>query len=270
MGTIRSCARVEYSAASPDPHIVGRSLVWYNRNMTQSEEIRSQTDATYARMRSVIDTMASIPGSFNLEELAQIVVNAASTETLVRMAMDMLLHKGRQHCGGKIRRPDGEEGVMSDGSRGRFPRAVPVDRRGTSTWVGWAFSDEAQRFDAAHRRAAQANGLGVEAQRITAAIEAQRQARQVAVDPAGDGVIEYHREGENIVIDGHFPTVQDWASRIERRNQTSRSVPQEGYPTRNYDINDPDSAQVRATPNHGMPEKEWDGGDWLFNVVRDF
>jgi hypothetical protein len=202
-----------------------------------NEEARNQADATYARMRTLIDTMASVPGEFNLEELAGLAVSMASTEALVRMAMDMLLHKGRQHCGGKIRRPDGEEGVMNDEDRGRFPRAVPVDRRGRSVWVGWEFSDGAQRYDAAHRRLAQSRGLDVEAQRIQAAIEAEAQRRTIVGSNTG---------------------------------QPLSIIPQEGYPTRNYDINDPDSAQVRATPNHGMPEKGWDGGDWLFHVVRDF
>ncbi len=218
-----------------------------------NEAARNHADDTYARMRALIDTMSSVPGEFSLEELAGLAVSMADHDALIRMAMDMLLHKGRQHCGGKIRRPDGEEGVISDGGRGRYPRAVPVDRRGTSTWVGWAYSDEAQRFDAAHRRAAQANGLGIEAQRITAAIEAQRQARRTAtVLDYADGVAVV-QIGDSVVY-GVDPAV----------------VPQQGYPTRNYDINDPDSAQVRATPNRGMPEKEWDGGDWLFHVVRDF
>jgi len=191
-----------------------------------NEEARNHADETYARMRTLIDTMSSVPGEFNLEELAGLAVSMADYDALVRMAMDMLLHKGRQHCGGKIRRPDGEEGVMNDEDRGRFPRAVPVDRRGRSIWVGWEFSDGAQRYDAAHRRLAQSRGLDVEAQRIQAAIEAQVQRQAI--------------------------------------------VPQQGYPTRNYNIDDPDSAQVRATPNYGMPEKDWDGGDWLFHVVRDF
>ncbi len=217
-----------------------------------NEAARNHADDTYARMRALIDTMSSVPGEFSLEELAGLAVSMADHDALIRMAMDMLLHKGRQHCGGKIRRPDGEEGVISDGGRGRYPRAVPVDRRGTSTWVGWAYSDEAQRFDAAHRRAAQANGLGIEAQRITAAIEAQRQARRTAtVLDYADGVAVV-QIGDSVVI-GMDP-----------------AVPQQGYPTRNYNIDDCDSAQVRATPNHGMPEKEWDGGDWLFHVVRDF
>ncbi len=219
--------------------------MWYNRNMN-NEAARNHADDTYSRMRALIDTMSSVPGEFSLEELAELAVSMADHDALVRMAMDMLLHKGRQHCGGKIRRPDGEEGVISDGGRGRYPRAVPVDRRGTSTWVGWAYSDEAQRFDAAHRRAAQANGLGIEAQRITAAIEAQRQARQIAIDPAGDGVIEYHREGENIVIDGHFPTVQDWASRVEHTTHGDRDH--------------------MAGQSH-LSEREWEGGNWLFHVA---
>jgi len=217
-----------------------------------NEAARNHADDTYARMRTLIDTMSSVPGEFSLEELAGLAVSMADHDALIRMAMDMLLHKGRQHCGGKIRRPDGEEGVISDGGRGRYPRAVPVDRRGTSTWVGWAYSDEAQRFDAAHRRAAQANGLGIEAQRITAAIEAQRQAQRTAtVLDYADGVAVV-QIGDSVVY-GVDP-----------------AVPQQGYPTRNYNIDDCDSAQVRATPNHGMPKKEWDGGDWLFHVVRDF
>jgi len=224
-----------------------------------NEAARNHADDTYARMRALIDTMSSVPGEFSLEELAGLAVSMADHDALIRMAMDMLLHKGRQHCGGKIRRPDGEEGVISDGGRGRYPRAVPVDRRGTSTWVGWAYSDEAQRFDAAHRRAAQANGLGIEAQRITAAIEAQRQAAQIArvldLSVSDGGAMAVMQIGDSIVV-GVDPA--------------SRSVPQQGYPTRNYNIDDCDSAQVRATPNHGMPEKEWDGGDWLFHVVRDF
>jgi hypothetical protein len=216
--------------------------MWYNRNMTQNEEARSHADDTYARMRSLIDTMASVPGEFSLEELAGLAVSMADHDALVRMAMDMLLHKGRQHCGGKIRRPDGEEGVMSDGGRGRYPRAVPVDRRGTSTWVGWAYSDEAQRFDAAHRRAAQANGLGIEAQRITAAIEAQRQAQRVAT------VLDY-TDGVAVV-------------------QIGDSVILGVDPARSYNIDDPDSSQVHASPNYNLPEKVWEGGGWLAEVVR--
>jgi hypothetical protein len=216
--------------------------MWYNRNMTQNEEARSHADDTYARMRSLIDTMASVPGEFSLEELAGLAVSMADHDALVRMAMDMLLHKGRQHCGGKIRRPDGEEGVISDGGRGRYPRAVPVDRRGTSTWVGWAYSDEAQRIDAAHRRAAQANGLGIEAQRITAAIEAQRQAQRVAT------VLEYSA-GVAVV-------------------QIGDSVVIGVDPARSYNIDDPDSSQVHAQPDYNTPEKDWDGGNWLFQVAR--
>jgi hypothetical protein len=212
--------------------------------MTQNEEARSHADDTYARMRSLIDTMASVPGEFSLEELAGLAVSMADYDALVRMAMDMLLHKGRQHCGGKIRRPDGEEGVISDGSRGRYPRAVPVDRRGTSTWVGWAYSDEAQRTDAAHRRAAQANGLGIEAQRITAAIEAQRQAQRVATVleySAGVAVVQI---GDSVVI-GIDPA----------------------HGAHGYNIDDPDSSQVHARPDYNLAEKEWDGGNWLFQVA---
>jgi hypothetical protein len=204
-------------------------------------QARTHADDTYARMRSLIDTMASVPGEFSLEELAGLAVSVADYDALVRMAMDMLLHKGRQHCGGKIRRPDGEEGVISDGGRGRYPRAVPVDRRGTSTWVGWAYSDEAQRSDAAHRRSSQARGLGIEAQRIQAAIEAQRQVR--ILEQTEGMVVMQH--GDSVVVG------------IDPAN-------------RGYDIDDCDSAQVRATPNRGISEKEWEGGDWLFHVVRDF
>src|SRR3954468_8146861 len=144
--------------------------------MTNSEvpADRIAADAVYGKMRHLIDPMSSVPGEFSLEELAAVAVASADYETLVRMATDMLLHKGRQHCGGKVRRPEiVSDGVVSDEGRGRFPRAVPVDRRGTSTWVGWAFSDPTQRYEAAQRRLAQASGLDVEATRIRAEIERQ-------------------------------------------------------------------------------------------------
>lgn len=222
--------------------------------MTQSEEARSQADATYARMRSLIDTMASVPGEFNLEELAGLAVSMADTDALVRMAMDMLLHKGRQHCGGKIRRPDGEEGVMNDEDRGRFPRAVPVDRRGRSVWVGWEYSDGAQRYDAAHRRSAQSRGLDIEAQRIQAAIEAEAQRQRTAtVISYADGVAVM-QIGDTTVI-GVDPA--------RTRGQEFVGIGND----RGYNIDDPDSAQVDPQPRHDIDEKVWEGGSWLRHVT---
>jgi hypothetical protein len=213
--------------------------------MTQNEEARSHADDTYARMRSLIDTMASVPGEFSLEELAGLAVSMADHDALVRMAMDMLLHKGRQHCGGKIRRPDGEEGVMNDEDRGRFPRAVPVDRRGRSVWVGWEFSDGAQRYDAAHRRSAQSRGLDIEAQRIQAAIEIEAQRRTIMGNSTGQP-LSIISQGDGVVI-------------AERGDSIIIGVD----PARSYNIDDPDSAQVRPRPRHDIDEKVWEGGGWL-------
>jgi hypothetical protein len=213
--------------------------------MTQNEEARSHADDTYARMRSLIDTMASVPGEFSLEELAGLAVSMADHDALVRMAMDMLLHKGRQHCGGKIRRPDGEEGVMNDEDRGRFPRAVPVDRRGRSVWVGWEFSDGAQRYDAAHRRSAQSRGLDIEAQRIQAAIEIEAQRRTIMGSSTGQP-LSIISQGDGVVI-------------AERGDSIIIGVD----PARGYNIDDCDSAQVRPRPRHDIDEKVWEGGGWL-------
>jgi hypothetical protein len=122
----------------------------------------------YDLMRNEVSAAVTHPFPFDLSELAHRVLASLDQDALAQIVVDALIHKGRQHCGGKVRRPDGEEGVISDVDRGRFPRAVPVDRRGTSTWIGWQWSDVTQRFDAASRRSSQALGLQTEADRIAA------------------------------------------------------------------------------------------------------
>jgi hypothetical protein len=209
--------------------------------MTNSEvpADRIAADAVYGKMRHLIDTMSSVPGEFSLEELAGVAVASADHDTLVRMAMDMLLHKGRQHCGGKVRRPEiVSDGVVSDESRGRFPRAVPVDRRGTSTWVGWNFSDSNQRYDAAQRRLAQASGLDVEATRIRAEID--RQNAEVVRMHTRRLTVEINDRARNALIDETIETIN------AQMQLGSVSV------DRNV-----------QTPDWRVEERPWEGGTWL-------
>ena len=113
--------------------------------MTEKSADRISADRALDRMRGLIDTLAASGEEFSLHEVAEVTLAGLEEPVLLELAKDLILHKGRQHCGGKIRRPDGDEGVVSDANRGKFPRAVPVDRRGTSKFVGWGSADIVQR-----------------------------------------------------------------------------------------------------------------------------
>lgn len=219
-------------------------LIWYNRNMTEKSADRISADRALDRMRGLIDTLAASGEEFSLHEVAEVTLAGLEESVLLELAKDLILHKGRQHCGGKIRRPDGDEGVVSDANRGRFPRAVPVDRRGTSTFIGWGASDLVQRNEAANRRAAQSRGLRVEADRITAVVDAQISAtmeRQLAVDPGGDGaVVVYHRENGIVVVD------QAWHEGISQNAHGDRD---------------------HMAGASRLPERPWEGGNWLTGVA---
>ena len=209
--------------------------------MTEKSADRISADRALDRMRGLIDTLAASGEEFSLHEVAEVTLAGLEEPVLLELAKDLILHKGRQHCGGKIRRPDGDEGVVSDANRGKFPRAVPVDRRGTSKFVGWGSADIVQRNEAAQRRAAQARGLEVEAGRIRGVVDAQITASMeramIAVDPAGDGVVAvYHTQGQHVTVD------HAWHEGISQNLSGDRD---------------------HMAGASRLPEREWEGGDWL-------
>jgi len=213
--------------------------------MTEKSADRISADRALDRMRGLIDTLAASGEEFSLHEVAEVTLAGLEESVLLQLAKDLILHKGRQHCGGKIRRPDGDEGVVSDANRGKFPRAVPVDRRGTSKFVGWGSADIVQRNEAAQRRAAQARGLEVEAGRIRGVVDAQITASMeramIAVDPAGDGVVVvYPSQGQHVTVDHAWHEGIGQSARGDRDHMAGASQ---------------------------LPEREWEGGDWLTGVA---
>jgi len=72
---------------------------------------------------------------FDLYSLAYDAIRHASPEVIGALAVELLVHKGRQAAGSQVRPP----AWIQDAPSGKFPRAVPVDNKGTSTYVD--FSD---------------------------------------------------------------------------------------------------------------------------------
>jgi len=93
---------------------------------------------------------------FDLYSLAYDAIRHASPEVIGALAVELLVHKGRQAAGSQVRPP----AWIQDAPSGKFPRAVPVDNKGTSTYVDFWHATPQQIALAIGSRRMMEEGLG--------------------------------------------------------------------------------------------------------------
>jgi hypothetical protein len=105
------------------------------------------------------------PDSYQLDlyTLADKALADEPYETLVEMARDLLIYKGRQACNSGIQAP---KYLGADAPSGKYPRAIPVDNKKTSVYVDFWHATREQLALAIGDRKSMALGCAVRAQNI--------------------------------------------------------------------------------------------------------
>jgi len=128
--------------------------------MTQNKENPAQIEAAeiVAEMSaSVRQSCGQVEsGQFDLYQLAAQALAGADQAAVLALAVELLVHKGRQAAGSQVRAPE----WMKDAPSGKFPRSVPIDNKGTSTYVDFWHATPQQIALAIGSRRMMEEGLG--------------------------------------------------------------------------------------------------------------
>jgi len=132
--------------------------------MTQNTAIVPESTTAELAGERIAEMSASVREScgqadsaqFDLYQLAYDAIRHASPEVIGALAVELLVHKGRQAAGSHVKAP----AWIQDAPSGKFPRAVPVDNKGTSTYVDFWHATPTQVALAIGSRRMMEEGLG--------------------------------------------------------------------------------------------------------------
>jgi len=133
--------------------------------MNPRQEVKSAAVECVARMTASVRASTGKPDSYQLDlyTLADKALADEPYETVVEMARDLLIYKGRQSCSSQVRAP---KYLEADIPSGTFPRAVPIDNKGSSVYVDFWHATREQIALAIGERKAMAVGCAVRANSI--------------------------------------------------------------------------------------------------------
>ena len=133
--------------------------------MTQNTQIVSESTTAELAGERIAEMSASVreacgeadSGQFDLYQLAYDAIRHASPEVIGALAVELLVHKGRQAAASQVKAP---EYLGPEAPVGKFPRSVPIDNKGTSTYIDFWHATPKQIALAIGSRRMMEEGLG--------------------------------------------------------------------------------------------------------------
>src|SRR6478672_6899155 len=129
--------------------------------MTQNKENPAQIAAAevVAEMTDSVRRSCGQAASsaFDLYQLAAGALKDVDTDVMIALAVELLVHKGRQAAASQVKAP---EYLGPEAPVGRFPRSVPIDNKGTSTYIDFWHATPQQIALAIGSRRMMEEGLG--------------------------------------------------------------------------------------------------------------
>jgi len=129
--------------------------------MTQNKENPAQIAASEV-VAEMTDSVRRSCGqadssAFDLYQLAAGALKDVDNDVMIALAVELLVHKGRQAAASQVKAP---EYLGPEAPVGKFPRSVPIDNKGTSTYIDFWHATTKQIALAIGSRRMMEEGLG--------------------------------------------------------------------------------------------------------------